>query len=50
MEGICKYCGWRIVLVNFALGEQWMHQARGAAFQDDMHQSCRMTVATPRED
>jgi len=44
---ICKHCGARIVLVNFALGPEWMHQPAGSAFQDDMNQFCVQTKAEP---
>lgn len=46
----CKHCGYRIVLVNFALGEAWRHQPAGSAFQDRMTIYCEMTVAEPIED
>lgn len=41
----CQHCGQRIVLVNFALGPQWMHQPEGAAFSDSMTAYCQMTMA-----
>lgn len=48
----CVHCGYRIVLVNYALGPSWTHQSEGSAFQDNTHSVCHTTVATPpsRED
>lgn len=44
---ICKHCRKRIVKINFASGEKWMHQPAGAAFQDDMREFCKITIAEP---
>lgn len=46
----CKHCAKRIVKVNFALGEKWVHQPAGASFQNGMYTSCQLTVAEPRDD
>ena len=43
----CKHCGKNIVLYRFSLGPKWMHQDRGAAFQDGMHEFCHLTRAEP---
>lgn len=47
-DDICANCGERIVLVNYALGQEWTHQPAGASFQDGVHQYCHKTVAAPR--
>lgn len=44
---ICKTCHKRIVKVNFALGEKWMHQDAGAAFEDGQYMFCHLSVAEP---
>lgn len=44
---ICRHCGQRIVLVNYAFGPTWVHQPAGAAFQDHSHIECHITVAEP---
>ena len=44
-ENVCLHCGKRIVLVNFALGEKWVHQPAGAAFQDGQYEHCKITIA-----
>ena len=46
--GPCKNCGQRIILVNFTIGQMWMHQPEGYAFQDGMHEFCRITRAMPK--
>jgi hypothetical protein len=43
----CRHCGRRIVRVRYAMGEKWMHQPQGAAFQDNMHEWCHLTTAGP---
>lgn len=47
---ICKTCHRRIVKVQFALGPRWRHQPQGSAFQDNMYEFCRVTVAEPVEE
>lgn len=47
MENTCKHCRERIVKVNFALGESWMHQREGASFNDGAYRFCRLTQAEP---
>lgn len=46
----CKNCGQRIIKINYALGEQWMHQPVGASGIDGVHQYCQLTVAEPEEE
>lgn len=47
MESTCKNCQERIVKVNFALGESWMHQREGASGTDGQYMHCRLSVAEP---
>lgn len=47
-ETACLYCQQRIVRINYALGPRWMHQRKGGSFQDDVHEFCRLSRATPR--
>ena len=46
---VCRHCGDRIVLMHYALGDQWTHQVEGAAFRDGVHEYCHRTVAEPAE-
>lgn len=46
-ESTCAHCGDRVVLVNFSMGERWMHQPAGASFQDGQYEFCKVTVAEP---
>jgi hypothetical protein len=50
MASICRHCFQRIVKVNFALGESWMHQPSGASFNDGMYEYCHLRVAEPADD
>lgn len=43
----CVHCGRRVVKKNYALGEKWVHQPAGAAFDDYVEEFCQRTVATP---
>lgn len=49
-ESVCRYCGERIVLVNFSLGPGWVHQPEGSSFQDGTHVYCTVTRAAAPEE
>lgn len=49
-EAVCRHCGKRIVLVNWALGPGWTHQPAGSAFQDGQYVYCRVTRAAEPEE
>lgn len=50
MQNRCKHCGMRIVKVNFALGETWVHQVEGASGWDGQYQYCKTQAAEPESE
>lgn len=47
MTILCIHCQIRIVQVNFALGQSWMHQPEGASGQDGQYRFCKLSEAEP---
>lgn len=45
----CKTCRQRIIKVNYAMGEIWMHQPEGADGLDGVYRYCHVTAAYPEE-
>lgn len=50
-DALCVNCGHTIRLINYALGEKWMHVKPRASFPTERKGSawwyCRQVVATP---
>lgn len=43
----CRHCEARIIRVNYAMGEKWVHQQAGASYLDGTYEFCRVTTAGP---
>lgn len=47
MTAVCKHCGKRIVLVNWALGRGWTHWQAEHSSINQAHEHCHLSVAEP---
>ncbi len=54
MDKECKHCGKEIELINYALGEEWMHVVTQASFptvgKGTLWRHCKRSVAEPKEE
>lgn len=51
--GYCIHCREPLAVINYSLGDMWMHVTPGASFPTERKGTawryCRLSVATPKE-